>query len=176
MKRMAVTLVLLLVAPAAAASIRGTVVGGGEAVANAKISAYTIESEKETIARVVANRSRVVLATTMSAADGAFTLPIDGAGCVAVHVEAATFAPSFAEAVVGDGDVLISLAPKRSGQITLRSPAGPLAGARVAVFARDGVVETAADDRGELTLDELGEATMLCSLATASSTWTPALR
>src|SRR5205823_647889 len=113
-------------------SSRGTVVGGGEAVANAKISAYAIESEKETIARVVANRPRVLLATTMSAADGAFTLPIDSAGCVAVHVEAATFAPSFTEAVVGNGDVLISLAPKRSGQITLRSPAGPLARPRTA--------------------------------------------
>ena len=66
MKRMAMTLVLLLAAPAAAAAIRGTVVGGGEAVANAKISAYAIESEKETIARVVANRPRVVLATAIA--------------------------------------------------------------------------------------------------------------
>jgi hypothetical protein len=161
MKRIAVTLALLLVANAAAASIRGTVVGGGRAVANAKISAYALESAKETITRAVANLPRLALATTTSAADGAFTLPIDGAGCVAVYVDAATFAPSFTEAALGDGDVLISLAPKRSAEITLRSPAGPLAGARVVVFAQDVLVETAADDRGKLALHDFGDATML---------------
>ena len=160
MKRIAVA--LLVVAPVAAASIRGRVVSGGDAVANAKISAFAMESQRETIARVVANRPRVALGTTTTAADGTFTLPIDGHGCIVVRVEAAMFAPSFTEAALDDHDVLIGLAPKQSFNVTLRSPAGPLAGARVVVFAQDSAVESRTDDGGKLALDrKFDDATML---------------
>src|SRR6185436_8697183 len=102
---------------------------------NAKIRAYAVESEEQTIARLMANRPRAVLATATSAADGTFSLPIDGAGCVTVRVDAPAFAASFVESALADRDVLISLDRKRTAEVTLRSEAGPLAGARVVVFA-----------------------------------------
>lgn len=77
---------LLFLAPAAAASIHGTIVAGTHVVADAKITAYAVESRDEMFVRILAKRTRVALGTTTSAADGAFTLPIDGAGCVDVRV------------------------------------------------------------------------------------------
>src|SRR5437879_1462991 len=79
MRRTLPVLALLLLAPphVTAAPIRGRVVGGGKAVAGAKISAYAIETVAQTIVRAVANRPRVALATTTSAANGTFALPID---------------------------------------------------------------------------------------------------
>src|SRR5438876_5485014 len=114
MRRTLPVLALLLLAPphVTAAPIRGRVVGGGEAVAGAKISAYAIETVAQTIVRAVANRPRVALATTTSAANGTFALPIDGTGCVTIRVDSPSFAPSFTDEALGDSDVLISLAPK----------------------------------------------------------------
>ena len=139
--------VLLLLAPlhVTAASIRGRVVGGEEAVAGAKISAYAIETVGQTIVRTVANPPRVPLATTTSAADGTFALPIDGTGCVTIRVDSPSFAPSFTDEALGDSDVLISLAPKKPREITLRLPTGPVADARVVL---NGTLEQGTGHRG----------------------------
>src|ERR1051326_6772028 len=162
MTRAAAMLSLFLAVSPGVAAIRGRVVGGGKAVANAKIVAYAVETAPETLARAVANRPRAVLAATQSAPDGTFTLPLEGNGAVVVRFDAAGFAPSSTEEVLGDANVLIGLGAKHAHEYTLRSPDGPLAGARVVALLGDGaVVETATDDGGKLTLDGDGAATML---------------
>jgi len=162
MTRAAAVLSLFLAVSPGVAAIRGRVVGGGKLVANAKIVAYAVETAPDTLARAVANRPRVVLAATQSAADGTFTLPVEGNGAVAVRVDAAGFAPSSTEEVLGDANVLIGLGAKHSHEYTLRSPDGPLAGARVVALLGNGsVIETTTNDGGKLTLDADGAATLL---------------
>src|SRR5437667_2379289 len=160
MRRTLPVLALLLLAPphVTAAPIRGRVVGGGEAVAGAKISAYAIETVGQTIVRAVANRPRVPLATTTSAADGTFALPIEGTGCVTIHVDSPSFAPSFTDEALGDSDVLISLAPKKPREITLRLPTGPVAEVRIVL---NGTLETTTDERGTFKLDASAKGTIV---------------
>lgn len=161
MRRAAAFLALVLAAVPAAAAIRGRIVGGGRAVAGAKIAAYDAEPYTAGLARVLANRKRVPRATATSAADGSFTLPLDGNGAAVVVVEAPHFARSVTEEIVGDDDVLIGLRPSRPRQYTVRSPDGPLAGARVIALLNDFDVEATSDAQGRFTLDLPADTTVL---------------
>src|ERR1051325_4620842 len=160
MRATAVLSLFLLASPAAAA-IRGRVVGAGQPVANARITVHPVETFSELIVAPLANRKRPVLATATSAADGAFTLQVEGAGSVIVHVEAAGFATSFSEEAIGDTDVIISLSSAKRREFTLRSAAGALAGARVIQMVEGGIIETSTNDRGRVALDPTGPIAML---------------
>src|ERR1051325_8768928 len=160
MRATAVLSLFLLASPAAAA-IRGRVVGAGQPVANARITVHPVETFSELIVAPLANRKRPVLATATSAADCAFTLQVEGAGSVIVHVEAAGFATSFSEEAIGDTDVIISLSSAKRREFTLRSAAGALAGARVIQMVEGGIIETSTNDRGRVALDPTGPIAML---------------
>ena len=155
------TAILCLLASPLAASIRGTVIAHGKPVANAKVVAYTAERGEPMVARVLARQPRPELAAVKSAADGAFTLPIDGAGAVVLRVEAPGFTTAYSDEALGDDDVVINLAPKTTRDYTLRLPGGPLGGARVLAFSSYDVVEATTDEHGKLTIEDAGQRSLL---------------
>lgn len=138
--------VALFAGPCAAAA--GVVLGpDGAPVAGATVTRYAAESSRERLLRVSAGRARAPLASVVTGADGAFTLPPSAApGDVAVVAKG--FAPSFVDgAGARGGTIVLQAARGRKGAVTAQGR--PVAGARVVFLDGDGrgewMVETAAD-------------------------------
>lgn len=154
MRHLLHTLLLCLLAPFAAAAIRGTVLSvAGEPVGDARVAVYRIETPAEENRRIVAGTAAVPLAETRSDADGAFVLDAKRNGFVALTVEREGFAP-IRNHVLSDDDAVVASLPTataRSGRVTAGGK--PVSGAVVVMMLQSWRVwSTRTDGDGRYTL------------------------
>ncbi|HJW94897.1 MAG TPA: carboxypeptidase regulatory-like domain-containing protein [Thermoanaerobaculia bacterium] len=138
------------------AAITGTVINpDGQAVAGAKVSAFSLESLEARRTRVMsADPVRKPLGTTQTDSKGNFSIDAPKSSVVDLRFEAAGFAPQSERAAADDDAGVIQLMPSQMKQGTITANGKPVAGAKVLVAGEYGELLSTTDATGHYSLPD----------------------